>query len=544
MSAIHTLTINVGNVDEGGETPYFIDNTNNVREAPEPGTILTAQRSTDRSKRDPDGHNNNVPDQFEWFHIDSPDVVIGTGKTYTVQTSDVGEQIRFRVTYRDLSGTDEVVLANAGSISGVVTLDGTARIALVASATTASIEENSAGASTDIEFSVYDGGEHAFTSTDFTITGTESEHFEVARNDAGNWHLRLKPGHSLNYETTTSLTLQVRVSDDTNQSNSIDNITINVNNLDDGDATIAITGANVEVGTQLGITYTEDPDGLMAGTSANIHWFYARDPEHAIDTGTTYTIKEGDRGEYIGVRVSYTDTLGAQQVVEHISEDPVPHLTVTTSAPDDDNTIDAHQDQASKIDAGDGADTITGGNRNDIINGGRGDDAINLGDSTTNDADQIVYGIGGQTAQDGSDHISGFTRGKDKFIFSLASNTETDAIENYDDFLNYITNNTPDNLRDDQFLVMLDTSFWAEEPALIGLLLHFKDSTFFSGGRISMPIIKIGFAEEVSVDEFFEILDKDENNIGDVINPNGILIDYNYFDDLLGGDGSIGYEVI
>ena len=155
-------------------------------------------------------------------------MTIGTERTYTVQTSDVGEQLRFRATYRDLSGTDEVVLANAPSITGVVRLAGGERIALVASATTASIEENAAGASTDIEFSVYDGGEHAFTSTDFTITGAESEHFETARNDAGNWHLRLKPEHALDYESTTSLTLQVRVSDGTNQSNAVNNIVISV----------------------------------------------------------------------------------------------------------------------------------------------------------------------------------------------------------------------------------------------------------------------------------------------------------------------------
>ena len=545
-SAIHTLTINVGNVDEGGETPYFIDNTNNVREAPEPGTILTAQRSTNRSKRDPDGHDNSVPDQFEWFHIDSPDVVIGTDATYTVQTSDVGEQLRFRVTYRDLSGTDEIVLANAGSISGVVTLDGTARIALTASATTASIEENSAGASTDIEFSVYDGAEHAFTSTDFTITGTESEHFEVARNQAGNWHLRLKDGHALDYESAASLTLQVRVSDGTNQSNSIDNITINVTNHDDGDATIAITGANVEVGTQLGITYTEDPDGLMAGTTPTYSWFYARDPdpETAIGTGTTYTIKEGDRGEYIGVRVSYTDKLGAQVVVEDINEDPVPHLTVTTSAPEEDNTIDAHQDKASKIEAGDGADTITGGSRNDIIDGGLGDDVINLGDDTTNDADQVVYGIGDQTAADGGDHISGFNRGKDKFIFSLESNTETNKIQNYDDFLDYLSNGTPDNLRDDQFLVQLDVDYPDNEVNLEGIYLHFLDSTFFSGGRISMPFINIKFAEALNLKEIIEIFGTEMADIEGKFNPNGILMDLDYFDDLLGGDGSIGYEIV
>ena len=544
VSAIHTLTINVGNVDEGGETPYFIDNTNNVREAPEPGTILTAQRSTDRSKRDPDGHNNNVPDQFEWFHIDSPDVVIGEGATYTVQTSDVGEELRFRVTYRDLSGTDEMVLANAGSISGVVTLDGIARIALTASATTASIEENSAGVSTDIEFNVYDGGEHGFTSTDFTITGTESEHFEIARNQAGNWHLRLIDGHALNYESAASLTLQVRVSDGTHQSNSIDNITINVSNHDEGDATIAINGAdNINIGTDLGITYTADPDGLMAGTTLTYNWFYARDPKDAIGTGTTYTIKEGDRGEYIGVRVSYTDTLGTQLVVEHISEDPVPHLTVTTSAPEEDNTIDAHQDQASKIEAGDGADTITGGSRNDVIDGGLGDDVIDLG-TTPEDADQVVYGIGDQTAADGNDHISGFNRGKDKFIFSLESNDETNKIQNYDDFLDYITNGTPDNLRDDQFLVQLDVDYPDNEVNLEGIYLHFLDSTFFSGGRISMPFINIKFAEALDLDGIIKIFGTEMADIEGKFNPNGILMDLDYFDDLLGGDGFIGYEIV
>ncbi len=542
VSAIHTLTINVGNVDEGGETPYFIDNTNNVREAPEPGTILTAQRSTDRSKRDPDRHDNSVPDQFEWFHIDSPDVVIGTDATYTVQTSDVGEQLRFRATYRDLSGTDEMVLANAGSISGVVTLDGTARIALTASATTTSIDEHTDGASTDIEFSVYDGGERAFTSTDFTITGTESEHFEVARNQAGNWHLRLIDGHALNYESAASLTLQVRVSDGTHDSNLVDNITINVSNHDEGDATIAITGANVEIGTQLGITYTEDPDGLMAGTTLTYNWFYARDPdpENAIGTGTTYTIKEGDRGEYIGVKVTYTDTLGTQLVVQDINDKPVPHHVVTPASPEEDNTIDAHQDQASKIEAGDGADTITGGSRNDVIDGGLGDDMIDLG-TTPDDADRVVYAIGDQTAADGGDHISGFNRGKDKFIFSLESNDETKNIENYEDFLNYITNGTPDNLGDDQFMVQLDVDFNTEsEPVLAGLYLHFSNSSFFSGGRISMPFINIKFAETVSKTDFLEIVKHDVSNkfVG------GILTDLDYFDDLLGGDGSIGYEIV
>ena len=543
-SAVQTLTVNVGNVDEGRETPYFIDNTGGVREAPQPGTILTAKRSANQNRQDPDGHDDSVADIFEWFHESDRDTVIGNGETYTVKTSDVGSQLRFRVTYRDLSGTDEVVLANEGSISGVVTLDGTARIALVASATTASIDEDTDGASTDIEFSVYDGAEYAFTSTDFTITGTESEHFEIARNQAGNWHLRLIDEHSLNYESITSLNLQVRVSDGTQQSNIIENIAISVTNQDDGDASIAINGADVEVGTRLGITFTPDPDGLMTGTTYTYDWFYARDPDTAIDTDVSYTIAEKDRGEYIGVKVTYTDTLGTQ-VVQHISDEPVPYVVITPDTPvKEDNTIQAEQDKASKVDAGDGADSIKDGKRNDVIIGGLGDDVIDLGgDSDGTDTDQVIYRIGDQTAADGGDRITNFNRGKDQFTFSLESNAETDKIEDYEDFLNYVNSGTPGVVKDDQFLVLLDIDYFAPTLTLEGLYLHFKDSSFFSDGRISMPLVNIKFAEGLTGDEFLKVFDEGVD-ISDVIDVNGLLRDLSYLDDLLGGEGSVSYEVV
>ena len=543
-STAQTLTVNVGNVDEGRETPYFIDNTGGVREAPQPGTILTAKRSANQNRQDPDGHDDSVADIFKWFHESDRNTVIGTGETYTVKTSDVGAQLRFRVTYRDLSGTDEVVLANEGSISGVVTLDGTARIALVASATTASIDEDTDGASTDIEFSVYDGAEYAFTSTDFTITGAESEHFEIARNQAGNWHLRLIDEHSLNYESITSLNLQVRVSDGTQQSNTTENIAISVTNQDDGDASIAINGADVEVGTRLSITFTPDPDGLMTGTTYTYDWFYARDPDTAIDTGVSYTIAEKDRGEYIGVKVTYTDTLGTQ-VVQHISDEPVPYVVITPDTPvKEDNTIQAEQDKASKVDAGDGADSIKDGKRNDVIIGGLGDDVIDLGgDSDGTDTDQVIYRIGEQTAADGGDRITNFNRGKDQFTFSLESNAATDAIEDYEGFLNYVNSGTPGVVKDDQFLVLLDIDYFAPILTLEGLYLHFKDSSFFSDGRISMPLVNIKFAEGLTGDEFLKVFGENVD-ISDVIDVNGLLRDLSYLDDLLGGDGSVGFEII
>ena len=78
---------------------------------------------------------------------------------------------------------------------------------------------------------------------------------------------------------------------------------------------------------------------------------------------------------------------------------------------------------------------------------------------------------------------------------------------------------------------------------LNGLTLHFEDSIFFSGGRISIPVVKINFADPLDRDQIVEALGGDETAIANIVNSDGILTDLSYLDDLLGGPNAIGYQI-
>jgi len=193
----------------------------------------------------------------------------------------------------------------------------------------------------------------------------------------------------------------------------------------------------------------------------------------------------------------------------------------------------------------DGADTITDGNRNDIIIGGRGDDIIDLGhDQEGNDHDQVIYGIGHQSAKDGGDIITNFNRGHDRFVFSLEANSATDVIHNLDDFLTYVMSGTPDDLHDDQLLVVLNLNINPQgEAELAGLSFHFKDSVSFGDGRIAIPVVKVQFSTALNQQEIIAALGGDMQTALSMVNSDGILNNLDYLDDLMGGDGSIGYQI-
>jgi len=78
---------------------------------------------------------------------------------------------------------------------------------------------------------------------------------------------------------------------------------------------------------------------------------------------------------------------------------------------------------------------------------------------------------------------------------------------------------------------------------LNGLTLHFEDSVFFSGGRISIPVVTINFADPLDRDQIVEALGGDEAAIANIVNSDGILTDLSYLDDLLGGPDAIGYQI-
>ena len=237
---------------------------------------------------------------------------------------------------------------------------------------------------------------------------------------------------ALDFETTSTYTLTVQASDGTN--NTTKNITISIDDVSE----IIISGsntdntdsdlANLAIGwTLTARVLTPDTDGVDAST-LSYRWFYANNPDGNIGTGTTYKVKGADKGEYIGVELSYTDDAGtATKVVTKLAT-TVPRTVVkpepdTTSdeteaeAVERDNVISVPTDQASHVQTGDGADKITGSDRNDVIDGGIGDDEIDLG-ANKEDQDEVIYGIGNQVASGGADKITSFVRGRDKFVFS------------------------------------------------------------------------------------------------------------------------------
>ena len=498
------------------------------------------------------------------------------------------------LTYSIISGNSNKLFAieDHNGIFGRITLKGALDDEIATSHTlTVQVSDGSNTATTQVVISLEDVNEHSPTfasdavawETAFadgvvlentstgtklaTITATDADGMANLSykllGDAGPFALSksgvLTLNGALDFETTSSYTLTVQASDGIN--NTTKNITISVDDVSE----ITISGSNADntdsdlANLAVGWTLTArvetlDTDGVDAST-LSYRWFYANNPDGNIGTGTTYQVKGADKGEYIGVELSYTDVTGTATKVFTKLATTVPRTVVkpepdTTSGETEavaaarDNVISVPADQASHVQAGDGADSIKDGNRNDVIIGGLGDDVIDLGgDSDGTDTDQVIYRIGEQTAADGGDRITNFNRGKDQFTFSLESNAETDKIKNYEDFLNYVNSGTPRVVKDDQFLVLLDIDYFAPTLTLEGLYLHFKDSSFFSDGRISMPLVNIKFAEGLTGDEFLKVFGENVD-ISDVIDVNGLLRDLSYLDDLLGGEGSVSYEVV
>lgn len=187
----------------------------------------------------------------------------------------------------------------------------------------------------------------------------------------------------------------------------------------------------------------------------------------------------------------------------------------------------------------------------DIIDAGKGDDLIYL-DSSPFDSNKIFYQIGNRQAIDGADVIFGFSRGNgneagDLFVFSLTRGAETNTITNYQEFLKYINKGT-ETLDDDEFMVQLQVSIDDEGATQIdGLLFHFAGSSTYLDGRVSIPLMKIIFADPIDTDSITEIFKDDEGNMikpMEILDRDLFMTDLDYLDDLMGSPNSIGYIVV
>ena len=355
----------------------------------------------------------------------------------------------------------------------------------------------------------------------------------------------------LDFETAESHRLVVQASDGV----STDTINVIIGVVDEMDCACLDIAANTEeiaAGTVLTASIThDDPNGYEGGKAPESGWvwFYQSKPDQEIGDGTsTYTVREEDSGEQICVRITYMDGNGRPEIVQARLEEVVQRVVIKPDAEDadKDKTYTAEADKATKVEAGTGADHVRDGNRNDVIDGGKGDDEIDLS-ASKEDNDVVIYGIGNQMASDGSDSITSFVRGRDKFVFQLkqsdidAGNIDLSQDDGYEGFINYVTKGTED-LIDDQFWVNFNFSIGENGVQMDGISFHFKDSTFFSGGRISMPIVSIEFADPLSVDEVREVYSGRDKSTPLV--KQGLLSDFDYLDDFLGGDGAIGFEII
>lgn len=148
------------------------------------------------------------------------------------------------------------------------------------------------------------------------------------------------------------------------------------------------------------------------------------------------------------------------------------------------------------------------------------------------------------TAKDGGDIITNFNRGRDSFIFSLEANSATNVIDSLDDFLMYVMSGTPEDVSDDQLLVVLNLSTPSQgQPQLVGVSFHFQDSVSFGGGRIAVPVVKVQFSVALDQQAIIAALGGDMQSVQTAMNSDGILTNLDYLDDLMGGEGSIGYQI-
>ena len=172
----------------------------------------------------------------------------------------------------------------------------------------------------------------------------------------------------------------------------------------------------------------DDPDGNGNGLPT-YQWFVVGGADIIGATFSAYTITEAD--QIIGVRVSYTDGAGNDEIVTtqlRVASvtpiiDPSAYEIVQDASPEDDNILSGTSADEI-IQGGNKDDVIDTGRGNDVVIGGYGRDTITLSNifgRADNSAitETIVYRFssdGDWTALDGSDSINGFGRGIDKLL--------------------------------------------------------------------------------------------------------------------------------
>ncbi len=297
------VTVTVTNIDEPGTVTL-------------PGTI-TAGSPVTATLSDHDGTTSNAT--WEWSRSDTPGGTFtpisgATSNPYTPVAADVGKYLKATASYTDPHGSGKSATSAASSQVAAGNVDPS----FSATSATRSVPENS-GSGENV------GAAVAATPGDsdtlhYTLTGTDASSFDIVSTSG---QIRTKSGITYNYESKSSYSVTVNVSDSkdaagNDDSNSVDDtiaVTINLNNVDEA-GTVTISGT-LEGGETLTAAVT-DIDGAVS----NLTWKWQREQSGGSfsnisgATANTYTTVAADVGKKLKAVASYTDPQGSGKSAE------------------------------------------------------------------------------------------------------------------------------------------------------------------------------------------------------------------------------------
>lgn len=294
-------------------------------------------------------------------------------------------------------------LDGTGHFNITVTITGTNDSPVISAAnSTYSINENATGLI------------HDFDATDVdTLETSDTLSWSLLNNDDGNFAIdadgKLSLVNAQNYETTTSLSVTVKVADQHGGSATKD-ITLNINDLPEGPVAhiLAPTGTDTNNNDSFGSTPTAGNPTLHDTGGSKNDTFTGDDTAQTIDGLGGDDILSGRGGNDTIIGGAGADNLYGGAGNDNITGGAQADSIFGGSG--DDNLTG--NEQADTIYGGDGNDVINGSEQNDLLIGGNGNDTITGGVGAT-DADTFKFGLAS-----GEDTITDFASGTDKLDFT------------------------------------------------------------------------------------------------------------------------------
>ena len=300
-----------------------------------------------------------------YTYVWTQDGVAISGATSATYTPTVAGDYTVVVTVIDsVTGVETEFTADAVAVvAAVATPSEPTNVAptLAASSTSVNVDENADGAAvaslTITDTDGKDGNNAAYSASDFSISGTGNEKFEIVASNGG-FLLQLKATESLDFEATpNSYSLTITL-DDGDASTTDPTVTIAVNASDTNDAPIFVDASDADLGGTLAVSIAENTTAvttlkvLDADASSSVTYTLSGDDADLFSISPTGALAFKTAPNFEGPRDKNTDNDYA--------------VTVTASDGTATDTIDV---TVSVDDASDPSSLMFGTNRFEVVKG-------------------------------------------------------------------------------------------------------------------------------------------------------------------------------